>query len=104
MSEKEAEALKAVQSRAEEIQEQLKQRPDDLDAKQTLSDLATALGDYKRARALAEQVVQAQPQNSKAWLILVSNGEETNASEPFCKPTLRIYFRIHSLFLVNSCD
>lgn len=63
--------MKAVQSEAEEIEKQLKEKPDDLDAKQTLSDLATALGDYKRARTLAEQVVQAEPQNSKAWLILV---------------------------------
>lgn len=73
VSEKEAEALRAVQSQAEEIEKQLKDKPDDLDAKQTLSDLATALGDYKRARTLAEQVVQAEPQNSKAWLILVRN-------------------------------
>ena len=71
VSEKEAEALKVVQSRAEEIEKQLKEKPDDLDAKQTLLDLATALGDYKRARTLAEQIVQAEPQNSKAWLILV---------------------------------
>lgn len=82
MSEKEAEALKAVQSRAEEIEKQLKEKPDDLDAKQTLSDLATALGDFKRARTLAEQVVQAEPQNSKAWLILVRKASKIYGTHP----------------------
>lgn len=53
------------------LEEELQAKPDDAEIKMDLSDLVTVSGDYKRARSLAEQIVKAEPQNSKAWLILV---------------------------------
>ena len=70
--ENQSEAQKAVQARVGELEQQLKEKPGDTEAKAGLSDLVTVLGDYRRARTLAEEVVQTQPENSRAWLILVS--------------------------------
>lgn len=67
-------AQKAVQDRVDALERQLQDKPEDAEAKQDLSDMVTVLGDYRRARTLAEQVVKAEPGNSRAWLILVRSG------------------------------
>ena len=67
------EQRKDLEKRAEELDAQLKEKADDVDALKESADLAAVLGDLKKSSSLAERVTKAEPSNARAWLAVVGS-------------------------------
>lgn len=65
--------MKALKERAGELEKQLKEAPDNKNAQRELLDVAAVLGDNKRSRDLAEDLVKTDGQNADSWLALVTS-------------------------------
>ena len=65
------EGLRALKERAKDLEKKLKESPSNIEAQRELSDVTAVLGDYRKSKDLAEQVVKVDDRNADAWYSLV---------------------------------
>ena len=69
------EQLKVLKNEAGRVEQKLKEDPKDVASLRDLSSLSAALGDPKKSRSLAEQLVKLDAEDYRSWLALVRSSE-----------------------------
>ena len=72
------EQLKVLKDEAGRVEQKLKEDPKDVASLRDLSSLSAALGDPKKSRSLAEQLVKLDAEDYRSWLALVRYSEESH--------------------------
>lgn len=67
------EGIKALKERASELEASIKENSGNTDAQRELLDVTAILGDNKKSRDIAEQLVKIDEKNADFWLALVSS-------------------------------
>ena len=65
------EGLKALKKRSQDLEKQLKEAPSNVEAQKELADVTAILGDYKKSKDLAEQIVKNDAESPDSWYSLV---------------------------------